>query len=125
MKNVMNPIATQTGVTLLEVLVGFVIFTSSLVAVLNYVSEQIYHNHLSSANLHKVQMVYDYSTAIELDPEQLKAQSVRDDSVNFTVLASTMESSSQKGRDFLLNRYEYSVSDSSNAFAWAVIKGYQ
>ncbi len=107
---------------MLEVLVGFVIFTTSLVAVLDYVSGQIYHSHLSLTNLQKVQMIYDFSTVIELDPEQLGAQSTKYDNFNFTVLSSTMESSSQRSGELLLNRYDYSVSDSNNALAWAVIK---
>ncbi len=119
MINVKNLMTRQRGVTLLEVLVGFVIFTTSLVAVLDYVSGQIYYKHLTSTNLQKVQMIRDFSISIELDPEQLKTQSTEFD---FTVLASTMESSSQRGGEILLKRYDYSVSDSSNSFNWAVIK---
>jgi len=122
LKNLMSLLSVQRGVTLLEVLVGFVIFTSSLVAVLDYVSGQIYHKHLSHANFQKVQIVYDFSNAIELGPEHLKTQSTEYNDFDFTVLSSTMESSSQRGGEVFLNRYDYSVSDNNNAFAWAVIK---
>jgi len=118
----MKSIDKQQGVTLLEVLVGFVIFTSSLVAVLDYVSGQIYNNHLSSTNQQKVQMIYDFSTSLELAPGHLKVQSAKYDSFDFTVLSSTMGSSSQRDGDVFLNRYDYTVSDSSNSLAWAVIK---
>ncbi len=118
----MNLTTTQEGVTLLEVLVGFVIFTSSLVAILDYVSGQIYHSHLSLTNLQKVQMIYEFSSAIGLNSEQLNTQTTKYDNFNLTVLASTMESSDQRDGELLLNRYDYSVLDSQNAFAWAVIK---
>ena len=112
----------QKGVTLLEVLVGFVIFTSSLVAVLDYVSGQIYHNHLSSTNLRKVQMVSDFSTLMQPGSEQLPIQSAGYDSFALTVSTSAMDSSSRGADDYLLNRYDYSVSDSDNSFTWTVIK---
>ena len=118
----MNSFDKQLGVTLLEVLVGFVIFTSSLVAVLDYVSGQIYHSHLSSANLQKVQMVYDFSTFIEPGSDGSPIQSAGYDGFNFTIVSSEMDSSSEGGGDLLLNRYDYSVSDNNNSFAWAVIK---
>ena len=118
----MKLLVRQKGVTLLEVLVGFVIFTSSLVAVLDYVSGQIYHNHLSSTNLQKVQMIYEFSTSMGLDSEQLPAQASEYDNFDFTVSSSAMDSSSQRGGDLLLKRYDYLVSDSNNSLAWAVIK---
>ena len=118
----MNLKNRQKAVTLLEVLVGFVIFTSSLVAILNYVSGQVYHNHLSSANLQKVQMVYDFSSSVELGSKHLKMQSSGYRDFDFTVLSSTMDSSSLRGGEILLNRYDYSVSDTNNSLAWAVIK---
>ncbi len=82
----MNLTTTQEGVTLLEVLVGFVIFTSSLVAILDYVSGQIYHSHLSLTNLQKVQMIYEFSSAIGLNSEQLNTQTTKYDNFNLTVL---------------------------------------
>lgn len=117
----------QHGVTLLEVLVGFVIFSASLVAVLDYVSGQIYNFHRSASNLQKVQLAYDWSTAHEaLANTGLQRSNQRGDS-DITVSASTMEVFSWKKSEISLNRYSYRVADpklsnGNNALTWTVIR---
>jgi len=114
----------EKGVTLLEVLVGFVIFTSSIVAVLDYVSQQIYLNNLSALTLHKAQLVYDLSVLSDLGVEQqvqiIKIPEINE--LNWTVTSSPMGSIQQRGGVLELNRYEYSVIDTNNGFEWTVIK---
>lgn len=112
--------SNQEGVTLVEVLVGFVIFTSSLVAILNYVSGQVYHSHLSSENLQKVQLIYNLSSAVNPDPNQQLSQLSGDGSFNFSVSSSVMDSSPSQSA-FMLNRYEISVSDSDSPLTWILL----
>jgi Tfp pilus assembly protein PilV len=118
---------SQYGVTLLEVLVGFVIFSASLVAVLDYVSGQVYNFHRSASNLQKVQLAYDWSTAHQaLANTGLQRSNLRGDA-DITVSSSTMEVFTWKKREISLNRYSYRVADpkrsnSNNTLAWTVIR---
>ena len=120
-----SPLSTrQKGVTLLEVLVGFVIFCSSLVAVLDYVSGQIYHYQLSGANLQKVQLAYDWSVARQTGAAQRPPRSAGAENFDMTVTESILESFPQPGNpevEIALNRYSYEVRDTNNALSWTVI----
>jgi len=49
---------TQQGMTLVEVLVAFVIFTSSLVAVLDYVANQLFHRQRTENRSEQVALTY-------------------------------------------------------------------
>ena len=108
--------------TLLEVLVGFVIFISSLVAVLDYVSGQVYHYHLSTGNQQKVQMIYDLSVIADLGIEVQLNQTAEYVDFDWTVTSSTMDSVEQKDKQQLLKRSVYSVIDANNTFEWTVLK---
>ena len=55
--------------TLLEVLVGFVIFSASLVAVLEYVGWQVFHQHRSDIKLQKLELVYEASAFLHAETE--------------------------------------------------------
>ena len=115
----------QKGVTLLEVLVGFVIFCSSLVAVLDYVSGHIYHYQLSVANMLKVQLVYDWSVARHTGAAQLPPRAAGTEDFDMTVAESVVESFPQPGNqeiEIALNRYSYEVRDTNNTLSWTVIE---
>jgi len=114
----------QKGVTLLEVLVGFVIFTSALVAVLEYVSSQIYHGHLSTSSLDKVQMIYDLSTLSELGDIYHTEQNSQYDDFSWSLTSSNMGAftSNPNEPDILLKSHTYSVMDKNNTFNWTVLK---
>ncbi len=115
----MKRLKNQYGVTLLEVLVGFVIFSASLVAILNFVSGQIYHAHISAENLQKVQLIYDYSNAFNGDVD---FQSGSDSAFDLSVSSSVIEESKQRQGEFALSQYEYSVSNTHNSLVWTSIK---
>jgi Tfp pilus assembly protein PilV len=112
----------QKGVTLIEVLVGFVIFTTSLVAVLNYVSEQIYHNQRATMNLQKMQTIYEWSRIQPLGLDESRALSPRADDFSLMVAASTIDAFTQNETETLLNSYSYSVADQDNALTWDVLR---
>ncbi len=111
----------QKGITLLEVLVGFVIFTSSLVAVLDYVSGQVYHYHLSYDAYQKVQMIYDLTEVSKIGIEQQLIQADHYYNYNWTVSTLIMDSFSQKDKEKILQQSTHSVSNESNTFVWDVL----
>lgn len=119
-------ISRQLGISLLEVLVGFVIFTSSLVAVLEYVSGQVYHYHLSSRTQQKVQMIYDLAVISDLGIEEQLNQANNYVDFDWTINSSAMDTlgqeEQQQEQQQLLNRTTYSVIDDSNTFEWTVLK---
>lgn len=117
-------LAKQKGVTLLEVLVGFVIFTSALVAVLEYVSSQIYRGHLSSSSLDKVQMTYELSTFEELGVVHQAEYFSKYEGLNWSMSSSIMDtfSSNRNEESNLLKRNTFTVVDNKNAFNWTVLK---
>ncbi len=114
--------AKQEGVTLLEVLVGFVIFTSSLVAILDYVSGQIYHSQLSGSYLEKIQLIYERSSSWDIEMDPRLQQTRGGDEFGLTISGQVMESATVSGGELLLNRYRYSVTDNNNATVWTVLK---
>jgi Tfp pilus assembly protein PilV len=111
----------QRGVTLIEVLVGFVIFTSSLVAVLGYVGEQIFHTHRASANLQRIQRIYE--TSQSFDRDALREASASDAGAEYTwlVSATTMDQLENSTEPLSLVRYDYSVADRQNTMTWSVL----
>ena len=111
----------QKGISLLEVLVGFVIFTSSLVAVLDYVSGQVYHNHLSSETQHKVQMIYDLSEISELGIEQQLIQAAGNPNFDWTVTSSVMDSFTLREQKKILQRSKHEITNGANPFEWTVL----
>jgi len=117
----LNMFSSQKGISLLEVLVGFVIFTSSLVAVLDYVSGQVYLFHLSSNNQQKVQMVYDLSIVADLGIEQQINIASEYDDFDWSVSSSLMDSLEQREGGSLLNRSTYSIVDSNGIYEWTVL----
>ena len=122
MNRAMNFLNRQRGVTLLEVLVGFVIFTTTLVAVLEYVSGQVYHFHLSSSNLQKTQAIYSQSVLLQQISDDEVAQSYSSTNLDLMVSSSMMDSTTQRGGEVILNRHSFSVGDSNSALTWAVIR---
>jgi Tfp pilus assembly protein PilV len=118
----MKSIAKQAGVSLLEVLVGFVIFTSSLVGILNYVSGQIYHLHLSSDNLKKYQLIYEHANDLGPGQEMLLRGSNENSNLTLSLSMSTLAEANQRGKDLSLNQYDYSVTSATNSVPWSVIK---
>ena len=112
----------QKGVTLLEVMVGFVIFTSSLVGVLDYVSGHVYHFHLSATNLQKVNMTYDWSVTYEGSANHHLLRPTADESFDVTIASSRMDTFTRQDEEVLLVRDQYRVGDAMNSLAWTVIR---
>jgi len=117
----MRCLAQQRGVTLVEILVGFVIFTTSLVAILDFVSEQNYHYHRSSTYLEKLQTVYDYSV-LDLDMSQHLSDSALSSDFNLSISALAMDAFGQGDSQRLLVRFEYRIPGPESDLTWAVIK---
>ncbi len=112
----------QKGVTLLEVLVGFVIFTTSLVAVLDFVSGQIYQSQLSTSYLKKIQMIYERSSLPGFGVDSRLSQSPEGDVFLLTVSSTSMDSSAESGTEIRLNRHSFSLVDGGNTLAWTVLE---
>ena len=112
----------QIGMTLIEVLVGFVIFSSSLVAVLDYVSGQIYLGHMSSKNLLKVQYLYELSTVESVGKKVNFDFSDEFIELDWSVESTVMDVTSQRNGDTRLNRVDFFIQDNNSSLPWSVIK---
>ncbi len=112
----------QQGITLLEVLVGFVIFTASLVAILDFVSGQIFHVHRSASNLQRLQGIYQ--TLGNDGQESLKRslESGQANQYSWTVATTEMDAIEMGKTSLQLNRYDYSIADLNNELHWTVIR---
>ena len=109
----------QSGLTLLEVLVGFVIFTLSLVAILDYVGEQVFHVHRSGSNLQRLQQIYlSSSNGKGFEPSGDTEQ----DEFDWLVVATELDALESSDQVLLLNRYDIKVSNANNSLTWSVIR---
>lgn len=108
--------------TLLEVLVGFVIFTSSLVAILDYVSNQIYLNHLTEKNQIKAGLINDYAALAELS-EAARTGFVSSQDEMVVSLASNQIDTYKRGNEkIMLVETLVSVSDQGNTYEWSILE---
>ena len=111
----------QCGVTLIEVLVGFVIFTSSLVVVLDYVSEQVYHKHRVSAAVKKAELVYQLSTMAPYMNDFSAIAQDDYDGLSWNVASSVMDNHRERKNQIQLKRFDYKIDGEGQAFKWSVI----
>ncbi len=112
----------QTGITLLEVLVGFVIFTTSLVAVLEYVSGQVYLYHLSSDNLQKTQLLYELSSTIGINQNKQITTGVEFNNLDWSVNSTELDVTSQRNEVVQLNSINFSIMKNNQVLQWTVLK---
>ncbi len=114
--------SVQSGMTLLEVLVGFVIFSASLVAILNYVSNQVYLNHLTESNQVKMNMIKDYADMASVSEEQRLEWLFSQNGLNLQVETEQVDSF-KKGRDQLnLVQKLIQVEENGVLFKWAILE---
>lgn len=113
---------TQAGVTLLEVLVGFVIFSASLVAVLDYVSQHIYLQQLTSSSLKNIQLVYDVSILTETGLKNMDGYSHSFDPQHVTAVVTPISSITSRRNQIVLNQYDYQVNNPNGTLEWSVLK---
>ncbi len=112
----------QRGLTLLEVLVGFVIFTTSLVAVLDYVGGQIYHVHRSNANLERLEQLYLRETASRTPAAVASIADGNSSNIEWIVSISELAELEHKDAVSVLNRYHYSTAGDRGRFEWTIIR---
>ncbi len=111
----------QRGVTLLEVLVGFVIFTSSIVAVMDYVTQQVYLLHRSNNNHEKAQFIYDLTDIYSMGSEQQVIESVDMSDLDWNAEAVVLESFTKKRSNRALVKSTYTISDPNSKLVWDVL----
>ncbi len=112
----------QSGVTLLEVLVGFVIFTSSLVAVLDYVSGQVYQVHRTSSNLDRLERIYESSITLgEADVDHFQSL-LADGRYQVEVDSVNVDAGGRHGQERYLRHYRYRVEENGRLVEWTVIR---
>jgi Tfp pilus assembly protein PilV len=112
----------QEGMTLLEVLVGFVIFTASLVAILNYVSNQVYLNHQTEKNLQKALLIYDYSLLSATDPEAGAIFAASQPDFNLKLDSTPVDSYKDKNSETVLVKTQVSVGDGAGNYDWSILE---
>jgi type II secretory pathway pseudopilin PulG len=114
--------AKHSGMTLLEVLVGFVIFTASLVAILDYVSNQVYLNHLTEKNQIKASVINDYA-ALALLGESAQIGFASSQEGMEVSLESTQIDSYKEGRtESVLVQTLISVTENGNSYEWSILE---
>jgi type II secretory pathway pseudopilin PulG len=112
----------HSGMTLLEVLVGFVIFTSSLVAILNYVSNQVYLSHLTEKNQVKASLINDYAALAGLgEAAQLGFASSQED-LDVSLSSSQIDSYKEGSAQSVLVQTQISVTDRGNVYEWSILE---
>jgi hypothetical protein len=108
--------------TLLEVMVGFVIFTSSLVGILEYVSNQVYLSHITEKNQLKADIVYDYSIISALGDEAVAAFVTSQQGFGVSVASTALESHKTRRRNDVLVQTQVSVTDLNNDYQWSIFE---
>lgn len=116
-----NRFQRQTGITLLEVLVGFVIFTLSLVAVLDYVGNQIYLTHQSDNKNLKAMLVNELFNSGLQEQEQARIMSSYPQ-MDISVSTEKIDEFKFRRKSSSLYRSLYSIDDAGNHFEWAVLE---
>ncbi len=117
----MGVITQQKGITLLEVLIGFVIFTSSLVSILDYVGNQVYLTHLTDKKQHRVQLVYELFSAGSDQREQARILSTYQD-MDVAVTSQKLDEMKVRKNTASIFQTQYSVTDTDNQFEWSVLE---
>jgi Tfp pilus assembly protein PilV len=113
----------QRGITLLEVLVGFVIFTASLVAVLDYVGGQVYLYRLSDSQIQRVQLIYDLTAEPRLEQGNYRSSQSGASALRWEVEASQIDVLERRQGNLQLQQWEYLVAGGNGAsFNWSVIR---
>ncbi len=112
----------ESGMTLLEVLVGFVIFSASLVAVLDYVSNQIYLSHLTEKNQHKASLIYEYAALSNLGEQAQLAFIGAQQEMNIMVNSVPLYEIKERNKEMALLKTDISVSDQGNSYQWSILE---
>jgi Tfp pilus assembly protein PilV len=112
----------QKGVTLLEVLIGFVIFTSSLVAILDYVGNQVYLNHLTDKNQRRTLLVYELDSVSGLENNEQASIITAYQDIDASAISEPLYEFKDGRKDMVLLQTLYSVGDVGNTFAWSVLE---
>lgn len=114
--------ASQKGVTLLEVMIGFVIFSASLVAVLDYVGNQVYLQHQAQKNQQKTFLLYELATQAGLGLQH-QIQLIADQpDLQVTFSDSVVDESAVKNTETRLFESKISVSDGDSTLEWMVLE---
>lgn len=112
----------NNGMTLLEVLVGFVIFSASLVAILEYVSNQVYLNHQTEKNERKAHLIYEYSLFSELGPDATSVLASSQSEFNLLFSSTPVDSFKNRKAEIVLVKTLVSVEDGAGTYDWAIME---
>lgn len=124
MKKIINPclsiVKDQSGMTLLEVMVGFVIFSSSLIAILDYVSNQLYLYQLASKNKEEIELLYNYSLLSGLGVDARAKFLSTESAYDLTYTSLPVEVTEDSKVDQVLIKTTLKIENGENPFLWAV-----
>jgi Tfp pilus assembly protein PilV len=116
-----NRITQQSGVTLLEVLVGFVIFTSSLVAVLNYIANQVYLGHRVDNTYQMVKLVHQLVIGRRIGDEEVSRLNDEYHALHIDLDSHLINEASRTHPTNLMHT-QYTISDGGADFTWSVLE---
>lgn len=112
----------QAGVTLLEVLIGFVIFSASLVAVLDYVGNQVYLQHQAQKNQQKTLLLYELATQASLGQEHQGDLISNYPDLQVLLSGAMIDKSTSGKTESALFESKITLSDSDSSLEWTVIE---
>jgi type II secretory pathway pseudopilin PulG len=116
-----EPERGQRGVTLIEVLVGFVIFTGSLVAVLDYVGNQVFAQRQSEQQYRRLQVLQQW----RLRERTAAGRSLPPPDQRVVVLPGQVEAvevlEQRRQRRMLLRRV-FTVRDAAGSRSWTLLE---
>ena len=113
----------MSGITLIEVLVGFVIFMASLVAILDYVANQMHLRRTSAENLERASALYQQALRADYPEDIAAGMSALPRGV--TVEKQTerlLDSYSYRREKIGLWQVDYRAQSASGVFQWSVIE---
>jgi Tfp pilus assembly protein PilV len=112
----------QKGVTLLEVLIGFVIFCSSLVAILDYVGNHVYLYHQAEKNQQQLLLLYDLSTQAVLGERHLSELIANRHGMQVSLVSEVEDEIRSRRLQTSLIQSHYSIGDKDSSFTWTVFE---
>ncbi len=111
----------QAGVTLIEVLVGFVIFMGSMVALLDHVGNQVYLERQGREQYRSLQALQQWITRQRLSAGGSEVMDVVDDGRVMPETAEIMDVYERRRQRRILQRQQFRLPQSGNR-TWTVLE---
>ncbi len=112
----------MAGITLIEVLVGFVIFTASLVAILDFVANQVHLRRRSAEGMERVSAVYEQVLRSQYGDGEIAAAGLQHGIIVERVSVQSLDDFRSRGQEYHLQQVEYRARSADGSFRWSVVE---